>query len=66
MKKPIKIIHIDGNWKIVYIIIRAGGLIKSAVPLKAAIALLKKEKFDLIISEPHHKAVLTPQMAADG
>jgi hypothetical protein len=27
---------------------------------------LKKEKFDLIISEPHHKAVLTPQMAADG
>lgn len=66
MKKPIKIMHIDGNWKIVYIIIRAGGLIKSAVPLKSAIALLKKEKFDLIISEPHQKAVLTPRAAPDG
>jgi hypothetical protein len=66
MKNPIKIMHIDGNWNIVYIIVRAGGLIKSGVPLKAAIDLLKKEKFDLIISEPHHKAILTPQMAAGG
>ena len=61
MKTPIKILHIDGNWKIVYVIIRAGSLIKSKVPLKAAIELLKKENFDLIISEPHHRAVLTPQ-----
>jgi hypothetical protein len=66
MKKPIKIMHIDGNWRIVYIIIRAGGLIKSGVPLKTAIDLLKKEHFDLIISEPHQKAALTPQAAPDG
>jgi hypothetical protein len=66
MKNPIKILHIDANWKIVYIIIRAGSLIKSKVPLKAAIDLLKKEKFDLIISEPHHKAILTPEPAVAG
>ena len=66
MKKPIKIMHIDGNWKIVYVIIRAGSLIKSGVSLKVAVNLLKSEKFDLIVSEPHHKAILTPQMATDG
>jgi len=66
MKKPIKILHIDGDWKIVYIIIRAGSFIKSLVPLKTALNLLKKEKFDLIISEPHHWAILTSQAAPDG
>ncbi len=66
MKKPIKILHIDGDWKIVYIIIRTGSLIKSLVPLKTALNLLKKENFDLIISEPHHWAILTPQTAPDG
>ncbi|MBI5585568.1 MAG: hypothetical protein HY892_17300 [Deltaproteobacteria bacterium] len=66
MNGPIKIMHIDGNWKIVYVIIRAGSLIKSGVSLKAAIELLKTEKFDLIVSEPHQKAILTPQMATGG
>ncbi len=61
MKKPINILHIDLDWKIIYIIIRKGSLIKSGVPLKTAIDLLKKVNFDLIVSEPHQKAILTPQ-----
>jgi hypothetical protein len=66
MKNPIKILHIDEEWKIVYIIIRAGSLIKSLVSLKTALNLLKKEHFDLIISEPHQRAILTPQTAPEG
>lgn len=61
MKNPIQILHIDSNWKVIYIIIRQGALIKSKVPLKIALDLLKKLKFDLIICEPYHQALLTPQ-----
>ena len=65
MKKTIKILHVDLNWNVIYILIQDGMLLKSTVPLKAAIDLLKKVKFDLILSEPQNKAVLTPQTATD-
>jgi hypothetical protein len=61
MKKPIKILHIDPDYQVSYFIIRDGSFIHSSVPRKAAIALLKNENFDLVISEPHHRAVLSPQ-----
>jgi hypothetical protein len=61
MKKPIKILHIDRDYQVSYFILRNGSFIQSSVPRKAAIALLKKECFDLIISEPHQRALLTPQ-----
>jgi len=65
MKKIIKILHVDLNWDVVYIVIQDGMLLKSTVPLNTAVDLLKKIKFDLILSEPQNKAVLTPQTATD-
>ena len=38
-----------------------GTLIRSPVQLQQAIQLLKTEEFDLILSEPHNKAILKPQ-----
>jgi hypothetical protein len=65
MKKLIKILHIDREWTVMYLIIRTGSLIRSKVPLKSACTLLNKEHFDLIISEPHHWAILKPSAGAD-
>ncbi len=59
--EPIKILHIGPEYKITYFINRPGSLIRSPIPLKEAIKFLKTEKFDLILSEPHNKAILNPQ-----
>ena len=61
MNTPIKILHIDPDFKVTYFINRPGSLIRSSVPLKQAIQLLKTEQFDLILSEPHNMAILKPQ-----
>lgn len=61
MDTPIKILHIDPDFKVTYFIKHPGGIIRSLVPLKQAIQLLKTEEFDLILSEPHNKAILKPQ-----
>ncbi len=61
MKAPVKIIHIDADYQVVYILIREGILIKSTVPLEAAITMLRNEHFDLILFEPGNKAILAPQ-----
>jgi hypothetical protein len=52
-KGPIKIIHIDREYRVVYWIFLESGIIKSTVSLSGIVNLLKKERFDLIISEPH-------------
>jgi hypothetical protein len=58
MSRLIKILHIDPDYQITYLIYRDRSSIRTPVPLPKAIELLKKEDFDLIISEPHHKAIL--------
>ena len=58
MNTSIKILHIDPDFRITYFIKHPGSLIRSLVPLKQAIQLLKTQKFDLILSEPHNKAIL--------
>jgi hypothetical protein len=60
MDEPIKIMHIDGEYQVVYILIREGSLTKSTIPLEAAVTMLKNDKFDLILSEPQNMAILTP------
>jgi len=65
MEIPIKILHIDLNWNVTYLVIRAGILIKTPVPLETAVSLLKKVRFDIIIDEPQHKAILTPHATSD-
>ena len=61
MDKLIKILHIDSNWKVIYILIRNGALVKTAVSLETAILLLKNQEFDLIVSEPQNLALLDRQ-----
>jgi hypothetical protein len=58
MDKPKKILHIDSKWEVNYILIRDGAFIKSIIPLEGAIKMMKREVFDLILSEPHQKAIL--------
>jgi CheY-like chemotaxis protein len=61
MEVPIKILHIDSDFKITYFIKKSGSTIRSAISLEQAVKLLKEEEFDLILSEPHNKAILKPQ-----
>jgi hypothetical protein len=63
VKESIKIMHIDGDYRVVTILIRDGSLIKSPVVLEDALTLLKNFRFDLILSEPQHLAILTPRPA---
>ncbi len=58
MSRPIKILHIDPDFEVTYLIYGPGSSIRTPVPLETAIALLKKVDFDLILSEPHNKAIL--------
>ena len=58
---PIKILHIDPDFRITYFIKHSGSMIRSLVPLNQAIKLLKTQEFDLILSEPHNKAIMKPQ-----
>ena len=65
MQRAIKIMHINNDYEVIYIIIKDGALIKSNVPLETAISMLKNEKLDLILAEPQNMAILTPQNAGD-
>jgi hypothetical protein len=64
MKKPVKILHIDLNWKIFHLVVLPGTLIKTPISLETTLDMVKENNFDLIISEPHHKAILTPHTLA--
>ena len=61
MNRLIKILHIDPNWKVTYILNCRGAIIKTKVSLETALSLLSKQKFDLILTEPLNTAILTPQ-----
>jgi CheY-like chemotaxis protein len=61
MNTPIKILHIDPDFKVTYFIKNPGSIIRSHISLEQAIQLLITEKFDLILSEPHNKAIMKPQ-----
>ncbi len=62
---PVKILHIDADYQIVYFILLEGTLIKTPIPMGRAIKMLKNESFDLILSEPQHLAILTPKPRTD-
>jgi hypothetical protein len=65
MEKLIKILHIDPKWKVIYVLIRGGALIKTVVSIKTALSLMANHKFDLILSEPQNIAILDPQATLD-
>ena len=58
MSRLIKILHIDPDYRITYFIFQSRLSIRTSVSLQPAIELLKNEVFDLIVSEPHNKAIL--------
>ena len=58
VKKIVKILHIDRDWKVTYFIIRKGILMKSYISLEATLSMVKKDFFDLILSEPQKLAIL--------
>jgi hypothetical protein len=66
MSRLIKILHIDPDFKVTYFIYGPGSSIRTPVPLETAIALLKKVDFDLILSEPHNKAILKKKNPING
>ncbi len=55
--------HIDSDFRVVYILIQKGVLIKSTLSLESALTMLKNDRFDLIMSESQNMAILTPQRA---
>lgn len=61
MKKTIKIIHIDPDFRVTYFVNHDGVLISSKISQEQAISLLKNEDLDLILSEPHNKAIINNQ-----
>ena len=61
MARLIKILHIDPDYRITYLIFRSRLPIQTSVPLQSAIELLRKEDFNLIVSEPNDKAILKEQ-----
>ncbi len=61
MDKPIKILHIDPDYRITYLLYQPGSSIQSQLTIQQAVNLLKNDRFDLILSEPHNKAILDPQ-----
>jgi hypothetical protein len=66
VKKNKRILHIDSAYQIVYFILGERTSIKSTVPLKTAIRLLRENgEFDLIISEPQKMAILDSKLAYD-
>ena len=60
MKNIIKILHIDPAWKITYLIICKGIVMKTLLSLEATLSMLKTDPFDLILSEPQNLAILKP------
>jgi hypothetical protein len=58
MFRLIKILHIDLDYQVTYFIWGSHLSIKTSIPLQMAIGLLKNQDFNLIVSEPHNKAIL--------
>ena len=58
MPRLVKIMHIALDYRGHDIVIGEKLFIHSTVSLEAAIALLKSEEFDLILSEPQNIAIL--------
>ena len=56
-----RILYIDPSWKAMYILIREGVMIKSMISLKKTLSLLKKQNFDLLLTDPLNMAIQNPQ-----
>ena len=60
MDQEIRILHIDPDYQGNLVTIQAGKLNQSPLSLEKTLDVVKKEQFHLILSEPHHLAILPP------
>jgi hypothetical protein len=56
-----RILYIDPSWKVMYILIRGGVMIKSMISLETTLSLLKKQNFDLLLTDPLNMTILSSQ-----
>jgi hypothetical protein len=61
--KKIKILHIDPDYQGHLVTIQNGKLSQLLLPLNQTLALVKKVRFDLILSEPQNLAFMPPEKA---
>jgi hypothetical protein len=61
--KKIKILHIDPDYQGHFVSIRNGKLSQLSLPMNKTLAMVKKVKFDLILSEPQNLAIMPPEKA---
>jgi len=61
--KKIKILHIDPDYQGHFVSIRNGKLSQLSLPMNKTLAMVKKVKFDLILSEPQQLAIIPPEKA---
>ncbi|MEW6184279.1 MAG: hypothetical protein AB1585_00910 [Thermodesulfobacteriota bacterium] len=59
MRKPVKILHIDSDYQPHHIIIQEGLFIHSKISMELAVDFLKSRDLDMVISEPHQRALLS-------
>ncbi|MCU0577946.1 MAG: hypothetical protein MUF69_00220 [Desulfobacterota bacterium] len=60
MEQEIRILHIDPDYQGNLVTIQKGKLNQSPLSLEKTLDVVKKEQFHLIVSEPHHLAILPP------
>ncbi|HMK64202.1 MAG TPA: hypothetical protein VK564_00310 [Thermodesulfobacteriota bacterium] len=65
MKLPLKILQIDEDYRISYILIFDGIRIKSPLALEKALSMLGKQTFDIILSIPQNLVVHTQIETSD-
>ena len=63
MKKIRRILHIDPDYQGHFVSIRNGKLCQLPLPMDKTLAMVKKVKFDLILSEPQQLAIMPPEKA---
>jgi hypothetical protein len=59
MGLPVKILYIQADHQILYILLLDGVFVKSFLSLETALAMLDQEQFDLIFSVPQNLLVYT-------
>jgi hypothetical protein len=60
MDRQIRILHIDPDFQGNMVTIQKGKLNQAPLSLEKTLDVVKKEQFDLIVSEPHQLAILPP------
>jgi len=58
MNESMKILHIDPEYQATFFEYQPGSAKQSTLNLQETIDLLKTVELDLILSEPHHRAIL--------